>query len=119
MFNHPRFKRQVIEVTKYGPLVVCDNPNCTFEVLPEPSEKSFQARMEELEAYINQPCVLCGENLLTQKDFDMYKTTHKLINWVNKYFSWTVWFVSEKKWAQRTTVRAHIHNKLKLTVEEK
>lgn len=57
-----------IEMSNHG--VKCDNSGCDFVV-------SFEA-FEEYEQFINKPCPKCGENLLTQEDYDMVHTLHKL-----------------------------------------
>lgn len=40
----------------------CDNPNCSYVDPTIPREM--------YEKYINYPCPLCGQPLLTQKDYD-------------------------------------------------
>lgn len=50
----------------------CDAPNCGFE---DPTVQSA-----ELEKYIDTPCPLCDENLLTRKDYDKFKLMEKICN---------------------------------------
>jgi len=42
--------------------IVCDNTECDFE--------DYSVLFEEYPAYVNKPCPNCGENLLTQADYD-------------------------------------------------
>lgn len=42
--------------------IKCDTEGCEYKV-------SFGAK-EEYDAYLNQPCPVCGANLLTQSDYD-------------------------------------------------
>jgi hypothetical protein len=44
----------------YG--IKCDNPECDY--------RDDYAKREDYEQYVNKPCPLCGEKLLTQKDLD-------------------------------------------------
>ena len=57
--------------------IKCDNPNCTFV----DSSVSF----ESYEEYIDMPCPLCGDNLLTRKDYQTCKRLIKLTNFINKF----------------------------------
>lgn len=53
---------QAIEITDQGGLQ-CDNPKCDYkEDTPH----------EEYPNCINKPCPKCGENLLTQEDYDAW-----------------------------------------------
>ena len=83
--------RKLIETSNnLGPLVVCDNPNCTYEV-PRDGNK-------QLTDYLNVPCPKCGENLLTQQDLQTYLTTMRVVKFLNKWFSWTTIFFSDKNY---------------------
>jgi len=109
-----RFKRKLIELVDNGPLVVCDNTLCDYEVPTEVNKVYSREHLVELAKYLDKPCPLCGENLLTYEDLKTYISTYKTITWLNKYFSWITWFTSNKTWAKRVTMRAHVHNGLKI-----
>jgi len=82
-------------------LVVCDNPKCDFKI---PSTANIN-----IVDCINEPCPKCGENLLTEKDYLQYVNTMKVVDWLNKWFSWLTIF--ERK-NQRTSATLHVHNGL-------
>lgn len=42
--------------------IKCDNPNCDYT--------DDSVTLEQLESFIDKPCPKCGENLLTQQDYD-------------------------------------------------
>lgn len=52
--------------------IKCDNPTCDF--------KDDSVKVEEYPQWLNKPCEKCGENLLTQEDYDQ---THFVIGMVN------------------------------------
>ena len=115
MFNSPRFKRQLLEVTERT-IVVCDNPDCNYEVPAEASERTLAEKIKDLSFYLNKPCLICGDNLLTEKDFKTYITVQRFVAWLNKYFSWITWFYSDKSWAKRNTICVHTHEGI--TIED-
>ncbi len=49
--------------------IVYDNHKCDFKVINETKDPNI-----DTSEYINKPCPKCGENLLTQKDNDVYIT---------------------------------------------
>lgn len=63
-----------IIVTDHGG-IVCDNPNCDF--------KDADASFETFGEYLNKPCPKCGDNLLTQQDYDNAMLVWKSIQWIN------------------------------------
>jgi predicted RNA-binding Zn-ribbon protein involved in translation (DUF1610 family) len=56
-------------------LIVCDN--CDFKIKNEAGNYNIETRQ-----YINMPCPKCGENLLTQKDYDDSESLRKTLNWL-------------------------------------
>ena len=52
--------------------LICDNPNCDFE--------DMSIKFSDYKNWINKPCPKCGDNLLTEED---YNEATKLINTVN------------------------------------
>lgn len=85
-------------------LVVCDNPTCDFKI---PSTSDIN-----IVDCINKPCPECGENLLTEKDYLQYVNVMKVVDWLNKWFSWLTIF--ERK-NQRKKATLHVHNGLNIT----
>ena len=43
--------------------IVCDNPQCGW--------KDYTVKFENLKSWLNVPCPICGENLLTEKDYNL------------------------------------------------
>ncbi len=68
-----------IETTHSG--IKCDNPNCSYT--------DETATFETYRNYLDKPCPNCGENLLTEDDFnraEAIRLTVDLINSVPKEF---------------------------------
>ena len=76
--------RKLIEKKELGD-VVCDNPNCDYSIKHSSDEI-------ELISYIDMPCPKCGQNLLTKEDYIQYIKLVRLVDWINKYFSWMTLF---------------------------
>jgi hypothetical protein len=64
-------------------LVKCDNPRCGFKVINESKDPNAESK-----EFINKDCPDCGENLLTQEDYDRFERLMRKINWINKWFGW-------------------------------
>ncbi len=105
-------KRKLIEVS-HECLITCDNPACDFTV------PYTEAGERNMDFWINEPCPKCGENLLTEKDYLQYKKVMKGVNWLNKWFSWTTYFVSKKRWNNRGTTSVHVHDGIKIKNEDR
>lgn len=100
-------KRQLIEMTQDN-LIVCDKPGCGYVVLNATKDPNI-----DIKPYINKPCPDCGENLLTQKDYDLALTTMNVVNWFNKWFSWLIIFSTKRP---KPLVRyVHFHNGITIT----
>ena len=50
-----------VELDVHG--LKCDNPNCDYNDMTIP--------VQEYSAWVNKPCPKCGENLLTEEDYNM------------------------------------------------
>lgn len=55
--------------------IKCDNKKCSFE--------DSTVKKEDYKAWLNKPCPNCGDNLLTQKDFDTVEKMIKLEKTLN------------------------------------
>ena len=64
-------------------LIECDGISCDYKVKNETGEMPGN-----LKEYINRPCPECGTNLCTQSDYNVMVRFVKIINWMNKWFSW-------------------------------
>lgn len=73
-------KKKLIHVTEENHLQ-CDNKLCDYVLKVKDPKRSG-------ESYIDEPCPKCGENLLTENDYQLYLRTMKIIDWINKWFSW-------------------------------
>lgn len=63
-----------VTITDHGG-IVCDNPTCDY--------KDPAAGFDTFHEYLNKPCPKCGENLLTQEDYDNAMLVYKSIQYVN------------------------------------
>lgn len=90
-----------------NPLVTCDNPNCDYTVTYYDDKY--------LILFIDKPCPKCGENLLTKEDYIQHQNLMRLINFMNRWFSWTTIFYSKKTWGKRKSVDVKVHNGIKIT----
>ncbi len=53
----------------------CDNPNCDWT--------DTTISLNELSNYINKPCPKCGENVLTEEDYNNAMALEGMINVIN------------------------------------
>lgn len=95
--------RKIIETSQES-MVVCDNPDCDFTV---PAYLKLN-----IKRFINVECPHCGENLLTQEDYDKWVALHEVNDFINKWFSWITVFIKESK---VSTTEVHGHNGVKFT----
>ena len=102
--------RKLIQITQ-DYLIECDNPNCDYFIPNETKDANVDGA-----EYINVACPKCGENLLTEKDYLMYKKYMSAINWINKWFSWLTFFRMGKN---DKTVKIKIHNGINEINEQK
>lgn len=75
-------KRKLIEVSQEF-IVECDNPSCDYKV--ENKEGTFTG-MESYDEYLNKPCPKCGENLLTEEDYQTAKKLFEIVEFLNDVF---------------------------------
>jgi len=80
--------------------LTCDAANCGF--IFETPERD----VANLHKYIGTPCPKCGANLLTKEDHISYMTLLKVVNFINKWFSWITLFGIGKN---RSTVECKVH----------
>lgn len=92
--------RKLIEMNQEY-LIQCDNPRCDYKVKNETGNPN-----EDIKGYLNKPCPKCGENLLTEQDYIQSLQLMKVINWLNKWFSWLTIFSSKKS---QQKVMVHVH----------
>ena len=102
--------RKLIETTQEN-TIECDNLSCDFEIPNESEDPNAP-----LDKYLNQPCPKCGENLLTKEDLDDYIKMMKIINFLNKWFSWLTIFRTKN--TKMASVTARAHKGVKINIEE-
>ncbi len=90
--------------------IVCDNTKCEYEVPFDPNLKLLE--------YIDKPCPCCGDNLLTIEDYMLSLMIQKTIDFINKWFSWILWFCEKPKEEDYSTLSVHIHDGLKIKKEK-
>ena len=59
--------------------IQCDNPKCDF--------KKENISFEEYPQWLNKPCPICGENLLTDEDYNTVKMMVSITAMANKIIS--------------------------------
>ena len=84
-------KRNLIRFTQEN-AIVCDNPSCDYTV-----KNIDKTKFQDVLEYVNKPCPLCGENLLSEQDYKIGRMMEKYIMFVNKYFSWMTVFMNPEK----------------------
>jgi hypothetical protein len=62
-----------IEVERNG--LQCDNPNCDW--------KDEQINFDNFKDYLNTPCPKCGENVLTETDYENTLKFYEQIDFIN------------------------------------
>jgi hypothetical protein len=62
-----------IEFTESG--LQCDNPKCDW--------KDETITFDNLKDWINKPCPLCGENVLTEEDYKNAEIIESSVNYIN------------------------------------
>lgn len=87
--------------------IICDNPACDYKVKNESGDPNI-----DCSEFINKPCPICGENLLTKKDHLDGLKLMKIVNKINKYLGWLSWFIKPKKLG--SNVNIHVHNGVKI-----
>ena len=103
--------RKLIEKQQKS-LVTCDNPNCDYTVPYTDATEKY------LVLFIDKPCPKCGENLLTMEDYLQHQNLIKVINFINRCFSWITLFYSKKRLAKSSSVCVHVHNGVKVSQHE-
>lgn len=99
-------KRQFIEMyQEYS--IVCDNKQCDYKVKSPTGDPN-----EDIHGYLNVPCPKCGENLLTVEDYLTSLRVLKVINWLNKYLSWTMYLFPKS--VNKGTIKVKCHNGIKI-----
>ncbi len=87
-------------------LIVCDNVNCDYSIPYSDEEVNL------LFLYIDMPCPLCGDNVLTKEDYETHRKYMKAINWINRWFSWITVFHSSKR--KENIISVHVHDGIKI-----
>ncbi len=98
--------RKLIEIhQEYS--IVCDNKECDFKI------KSFTGDPnQDISMYINVPCPMCGENLLTEDDYKLNMKILKAVKWMNRWFSWITFFNPRK--SEKDSIYVHAHKGIKI-----
>lgn len=102
---------KLIEVHQEN-LIVCDNETCNFKIPNKSGSINTDCRQ-----YINAACPKCGQNLLTIQDYENAEKLRKLVNRINKYFSWITIFIPKS--AKSTDIRVSTHKKITYEIDPK
>lgn len=100
-------KRKLITKIEEHHAIVCDNPNCYFEI-------KYNQYGLKITDFINTSCPKCGENLLTQKDYLDYMKLMSFVDFINKWFSWITIFYSKKTLQNTSKASVKVHNGLEI-----
>lgn len=68
--------KDALELNIHG--IKCDNHNCDYN--------DMTVRVENYDKWLNKPCPKCGENLLTDKDYESIKILMSLTENINNIF---------------------------------
>lgn len=79
----------------------CDNKQCNHDL--------DRGAVEWGEHLIGMPCPMCGESLLTRTDYVHTEKMFRVIDWMNKWFSWLPWAVEHND-PRLHTVSMRSHN---------
>ena len=102
--------KQLIDITQDN-AIVCDNKNCDYTI-----PNVLKTPNYTIDKYINKPCPDCGDNLLTEEDYNTYIKTMKIIKWVNRWFSWLTVFSYKKN--KTKIVEVHFHKGVHIDTEK-
>lgn len=94
--------RKLIEMSEISE-IICDNPSCDYTYNYKDDDK-------KLEDFLNKPCPQCSENLLTENDYMQVLHIYRIVNWINKWFSWITIFYSKKKLDKGDVISVHVHD---------
>ena len=100
-------KRKLITKLEEHHSVVCDNPKCDFEIY-------YDQHGLKITDFINTACPACGENLLTVEDYTKYLQLIKMVDWINKWFSWITIFYSKKTLENKQKVSVKVHDGIEI-----
>ena len=92
--------RKLIEIQQEN-LIECDNENCDYVI-----KNLTKNPNESIKQYINSHCPNCGDNLLTEEDYLDNERFLRILNWMNKWFSWVTIFIP-KKYETKSSVKDH------------
>lgn len=87
--------------------IVCDHPGCDYKIKNPTGDPNI-----DIKPYLNQRCPKCRCNLLTEKDYLLSLRVLKIINFINKWFSWIMYLVPSS-WIAETPEKiatVHVHN---------
>ena len=93
--------------------IVCDNPSCDYIIKDDATDLDA----EKLEKYIGVLCPNCGWDLLTELDYINFVNITKVINFINKWFSWITIFLPRSKKPVTGTISTH--QKIKIELDER
>lgn len=91
--------------------IICDNIKCDYKIKNTSGDPN-----EDISGYLNMPCPKCGENLLTEQDYLRSMKVMRIINWINKWFSWVMFLVPKKTKVYNATI--DFHDKIKIDVKK-
>lgn len=80
----------------------CDNEQCGHDL--------DRGAVEWGEHLISMPCPMCGESLLTRADYEHTETLFRVIEWLNKWFSWLPWVAAERDDPRLCTLSMRSHD---------
>lgn len=98
-------KRKLIEFTQEY-LIECDH--CEYKIMNVSKDPN-----EDISAYVDRPCPWCRNNLLTKEDYRQWLRTLRVVNWINRWFSWLTIF--RGRGGKEKIVEMKVHNGVRFT----
>lgn len=89
--------------------IKCDNPKCDW----------VEKNVEDYSIWLNKPCPKCGENVLTEQDYNAAKKIHELKDFLNNLTEEDmIALQNEEKEEERSIIHVSVHNNT-ITIKEK
>jgi hypothetical protein len=89
--------------------IVCDNKNCDYKVKNITGDPYI-----DKSEFVNMPCPICCENLLTEQDYNQTQVFLRNIRWANKWLGWLSIFFGTQTVGKQIDV--HIHKGINITI---
>lgn len=91
-------------------IIVCDK--CHYSIpYTEDAEKNIHQ-------FIDQECPDCGANLLRMEDYIKFKRLVKMINIINRWFSWLTIFKTKESGKDSTFMEVKVYDGINIKIKD-